>query len=425
MTETYASGRAEIDLMGALLLSPGEVLESIRPIVSEADFYNSEARAVYKAVKSCIDGGKGAEVSIILAEAAQMGEVVTALTAEQAMRQAPLKSNCAALAEIVRNAAVQREAQAVGLALADGRTTVLEALAKLQEHATRQGSKLQHYTETVVEFADYLDSPGSPFIETGFVSLDKALSGGFVQSGFIALAARPGTGKTTVAINLAERIAATGKAVLYFSVEMDKTQILARRTAALSGLPFADLYEKKIERSNKTKLEKLAEAQKATHNHPFYIYDKPCSLDDIEQIIRTTPDVALVVIDHIGLISHKSGGSRYEIMTAISHRLKQIALSTGIPILGLCQLNRQSETRENKRPTMADLRDTGAIEEDADAVILLFRPERYADEDAQPKPWDEQEIALIIDKNRHGATGTVKLGFIPMSAKIQEIKAKH
>jgi replicative DNA helicase len=105
-------------------------------------------------------------------------------------------------------------------------------------------------------------------------------------------------------------------------------------------------------------------------------------------------------------------------MTEISHRLKQIALSTGIPIVALCQLNRASEARDSKRPSVADLRDSGAIEEDSDVVALLFRPAMYLPEEERPKSWEQQEIEIIVDKNRHGMQGSVSLGFTGSTALI-------
>jgi replicative DNA helicase len=163
---------------------------------------------------------------------------------------------------------------------------------------------------------------------------------------------------------------------------------------------------------------RVMEAAEYLSKVPFYIIDKPCTVDDIERHIRTEDGTELVVIDHIGLIKPSGRSSRYEIMTEISHRLKQIALSTGIPIIALCQLNRASEARDSKRPSVADLRDSGAIEEDSDVVALLFRPAMHLPEDERPKPWEEQEIEIIVDKNRHGMQGSVSLGFTGSTALV-------
>lgn len=153
---------------------------------------------------------------------------------------------------------------------------------------------------------------------------------------------------------------------------------------------------------------------------PFYICDTPSSMEDIERQARSIKNLALIVVDHIGLVKSKTSGSRYEIMTDTAHRLKQLALSLQIPIIALCQLNRQSLQRDGKRPTMADLRDSGAIEEDSDVVCLLFREAEYRPKDKQPKPWELQTVDFIVDKNRHGMTGIVRLDYCPMNARILE-----
>lgn len=126
--------------------------------------------------------------------------------------------------------------------------------------------------------------------------------------------------------------------------------------------------------------------------------------------MRAIDDLGLVVIDHLGLVMPENASEkRYESMTKATHRLKQIANATGIPILALCQLSRAGVGTADKKPTMDTLRDSGAIEEDSDVVILLHRPDYYVDKDQQTRPWLEQELDVIIDKNRHGDTGEIKM----------------
>ena len=156
---------------------------------------------------------------------------------------------------------------------------------------------------------------------------------------------------------------------------------------------------------------------------PMIIRDTPSTIDDIEREARCTEGITLLVVDHIGLIRQQAGKktfSRYEFMTDTAHRLKQLALSMHLPILALCQLNRASEQRNDKIPGMADLRDSGAIEEDSDVVCLLHREAQYLPEENRPKPWEAQPIDFIIAKNRHGMTGTVTLDFYGINARIIE-----
>lgn len=413
--------RAERDLIGCVLVDTERTIREIRSIVSASDFTSSACRAIYEAALSLLDSGKAADPTQILAHAAERGEAVEEAWAAEVMRQYVTTANATATAELVHKAAIDRASESVGSALALGQISTTDAVAQLQELMQRQGAKMQTPLEAAHNFMDYVTAAHSgeiaPFISTGFASLDNQLSGGFVSSGLITLAARPGTGKTTAALNLAERVAERGQSVLYFSLEMDSRQLWARRTGAYSGLSYSHVYRGNIQDKD---WKRFTDATAVLSRHPFYIYDKPCTIEDIERTTRSMEAPALIVIDHIGLVKNNAGRSRYELMTDTAHRLKQLALSTGVPILALCQLNRQSEARESKLPTTADLRDTGAIEEDSDVVMLLHRPAMYAAAEDRPQPWEEQELQIIVGKNRHGMQGTVSLGFMGMTARIME-----
>lgn len=413
--------RAERDLIGCVLVETERTIREIRSIVSASDFTSSACRAIYEAALSLLDSGKAADPTQILACAAERGEAVEEAWAAEVMRQYVTTANATATAELVHKAAVDRASEGVGSALALGQISTTDAVAQLQELMQRQGAKMQSPLEAAHSFMDYVVAAHAgeiaPFVSTGFASLDKQLSGGFVSSGLITLAARPGTGKTTVALNLAERVAERGQSVLYFSLEMDSRQLWAKRVGAYSGVDCSHIYRGLI---CDNEWQRFNQATDILSRHPFHIYDKPCTIDDIERITRSIETPDLIVVDHIGLIKNHAGRSRYELMTDTSHRLKQLALSTGVPILALCQLNRQSEARESKLPTVADLRDTGAIEEDSDVVMLLHRPALYLPAEERPEFWEEQELQIIVGKNRHGVIGRTSLVFVGMTSRIME-----
>lgn len=420
--EPSVVARAELDIMGCLLVDPAETLQTIRQIVTEADFKNTAAQAVYAATMSLVDHGEAADATLILQRAAELGTSIQADYAKEAMSYYVTTANAALHADIVHNAAIQRKAASVGLSLADGELSPLEAITQLQELERGQGGyKAISPQEAAYRFLDHFSAAASgekkPFVPTGYASLDKILGGGLVTSGLITLAARPGTGKTTIALNIAGWVAAQGQAVLYLSFEMNCEQLMARRTAAYAVLNYSQVYCGQADEQDYPKV--FASAEDLS-KPPFLIWEKIVSIDEIELIARCNGDLGLIVIDHIGLVKNPGGRSRYEFMTEVSHRLKQLAISTGVPILALCQLNRQSESRENKRPTVADLRDSGAIEEDSDVVALIHRPALYMNEDDAPKPWETQELEIIVGKNRHGMQGAVKLEFGGVSAIITE-----
>lgn len=411
---------AELDLMAALFVDPFATTQEVRKIVSASDFTNPKAAAVYDAVIALVDSGADVDPTMILRKCASGGCSLDEDYVATVMRRYVTTANVSATATLIREAALQRVAEDIGAQLSFGQISVLDALARLQELSKGRQANLASPASDANTFMDYLGDISSgktkPFLSTGYKRLDDVLSGGFVGSGLITVAARPGTGKTTVALNFADNVAQTGHKVLYFSLEMDRKQLWARRIGASTRMKYSAIYRGDIQNENDYR--RVMEAADYLSKVPFYIIDKPCTVDDIERHIRTEDGTELVVIDHIGLIKPSGRSSRYEIMTEISHRLKQIALSTGIPIIALCQLNRASEARDSKRPSVADLRDSGAIEEDSDVVALLFRPAMHLPEDERPKPWEEQEIEIIVDKNRHGMQGSVSLGFTGSTALV-------
>ena len=417
-----AAQRAERDIAGCLLVNPFETVRKIRKIVSPSDFSTELGNGIYAAVLSLIDEESSVDPTLILARAEKLGVNIPSEEAAELMQHYASTADETMTAEFIRDCSIRRAAQRVGMQLVEQDISVLEGLAKLQELSMGQQSELPTPAQDADTFLDYLNDIESgktaPFIKTGFKSLDNILSGGLVTSGLITIAARPGTGKTTVALNLAESIAASGNPVLYFSLEMDRKQLWARRIGSTAGLSYSSVYSGDIR--NDAQMKKLINAADLLARSPLYIVDKPCTIEDIERVIRTMDGVKVAVIDHIGLLKGAGSRSRYEFVTDITHRLKQIALSTGVPIVSLCQLNRASEARESKRPSLADLRDSGAIEEDSDVVALLFRPAVYFDEENKPKPWEEQDLDIIVDKNRHGMTGTATLGFVGSIARIRD-----
>ena len=411
--------QAENSIAGALLIEPENVLSSVRDIVRESDFLSEYARAIFTATAALVDHGKPCDANLIR-EAA--GDAVTVEYCQEAMNVTPTIVNAAEYARIVHEAAQARRAQEIGAELVNGEKSPVEALAQIQELIRNQGSTMHTPGETAQMVMDSINEAANgkkrPFTATGIKRLDAILSGGFPKGGLITIAARPGTGKSTVAITLADKMTESGGPVLYFSLEMTALQIWLWRLASSTGLSRSDIYTGRIIKDSSWK--KIGDSMIDLSERPFFICDTPSSMEDIERQARSVKNLSLIVVDHIGLVKSKAPGTRYEIMTDTAHRLKQLALSLQIPILALCQLNRQSLQRDGKRPTMADRRDSGAIEEDSDVVCLLFREAEYRPKDKQPKPWELQTIDFIVDKNRHGMTGIVQLEYCPMNARILE-----
>lgn len=418
------TAQAENALIGCILVDARNTLRLIRGIMNASDFRSDVCRNIFTAASNLINAEKPCDPVQIQAEAERLGTPADADFCQEAMLMPVPIGNAAATAQIIHDAAAARAAREIGNGLLTDELTPLEALGRLQELLSEQGNTTHTPMDAANSVMDYIISASEgktkPFIPTGYQKLDEQLAGGLVQSGMIILAARPGTGKTTAALNIADRVAAAGGTVLYISLEMDERQLWVRRAAALSGLSYSAIYAGRLNKENGD-WPRLTDAFDNLSKRSFIIRDRPASIEDIEKEARCTDGLTLLVVDHIGLIRPTPGRksfSRYEFMTDTAHRLKQLALSLHIPILALCQLNRTSEQRESKRPSMADLRDSGALEEDADAVCLLFREAMYWQDENKPKPWESQYIDFIIDKNRHGVTGTVTLDFYGFNARI-------
>lgn len=417
-----AEAEAEIILCGSLLHSPNETINLIRGRVSAEDFSSDLIREVYLTAAEFVNSGKMCDSTLIEATLAERTPVYDREFLGKCVGYFTTWRNAGAYADLIREYAIRRKEADIGVRLAQRDLDALGALTELQVLLSSANSSVASSIDAADSFLTYFSAVSTgeyvPFISTGYPCLD-GICGGLVQSGLITLAARPGIGKTTAALNIAENVAKVGKKVLYFSLEMDHLQLWARRAAICSGLSYSAIYRGTLDEEQQGK---LVNAVNEISSRNFLIYDKPCSVDDVERISRCTDGTDLIVIDHIGLLQADNSfrGSRYEIMTNISHRLKQLALSLRIPILALCQLNRSSENRESKEPSLGDLRDTGAIEEDSDAVILLFRPAQYASEELKPKPWEAQDIDFMIAKNRHGFTGKTTLRFWGINSRILE-----
>ena len=414
---------AERSLAGCLLVEPGETLRVVRGLVSAGDFLDANAAAVYAAASALLAADKPMDPVLIQEEAARQNRPLSNEFCAEVMRLYCTTANAAETARVVHEAALDRAGREIGLALADDSLTATEALGRLQTLLRKQGSRVHSPMEAANAVMDYITDAAAgkakPFLSTGYPSLDRQLSGGLVAGGLITLAARPGTGKTTAALAIAENVAEAGGGVLYISLEMTETQLWACRAANLSGLSRSAIYAGRFD-DLRGDWQRLNSAFEQLSRRPFYIRDVPSTIEDIEREARCLENLALIVVDHIGLIKPTAKGSRYEQMTDTAHRLKQLALSLRLPILGLCQLNRQSEQRESKRPTMADLRDSGAVEEDSDVVCLLFRPAQYLPEKERPRSWQVQPLDFITDKNRHGSTGLVTMRFCGYNSRILE-----
>ena len=422
---------AEYSLLGAILLGNEDALKAARQIVKASEIKQPQIKACYEAACKLADAGKPVDVSVIQAEAQKSGCVVEDSYLIKAMEVTVTAANVTMYATAVHENWQTRQLQELGSRLMgaeveDPKDVIRDALDSLQSIQQSTTTKFDNPTDTMMDFYDYLiqtsTSSRAPFLSTGFHELDESLGGGMVSPGVITLAARPGVGKSMMALNIAENVAAAGNAVLYVSLEMSKNQLLARRVGKLSGVSYNRIMRGDIKdtANGASEWTKVTQAMSQMSERPLYIADRTCGMADIEIMGRSVPDLRLLVIDHMGLIQHETSGKLYEQVTATSHEILALSKKLNVPVLSLCQLNRESENRNDKKPKLADLRNSGAIEEDSDVVMLLHREAMYLPKENQPNPWEAQRMDVDIAKNRHGTTGEVAMKFIGLTGSIWE-----
>lgn len=287
-----------------------------------------------------------------------------------------------------------------------------------------------------VELGQELDriasgQPDSRNIATGFKSIDEKIDG-FRKSELVILGGRPGSGKTTLALNIAFNIARRRKNVLFFSLEMSRFELHKRLVSSITELkPFAGMSAQSFEKMMNT-------SRKVVSELPLTVNDRAgITIEDIFSECEKAKKLGrldMVVIDHLSILkSKKTFKSRYEEVSDLSRQLKVLAKEMDVPVLCLCQLNRAVEGRDLKMPTMSDLRDSGSIEQDADLIMFVYRPEynlrqREPEEVNSPEhlKWEDELNAVRgkafigVAKNRRGETGQMKLGFNGKYSKFME-----
>lgn len=428
MDERTFDAMAEQSVVGSILLDPRclpEVERSLRPedLRLEAD------RVLYLAALALErEGGKLDSVTI-LDRARKLGGQVSTEYALQLMEITPTAANVGEYIKLVREDRLRealgetagrilervegREAPAAILADAGRRLDDLAARGSTGTLVSPNDGLLAYYRQR--EAIEAGDAKG--YVCTGYMALDELLGGGMLNSGLYLLAARPGMGKTTLALNIADRVAQADP-VLFVSLEMDTEQLSAKRISRETGIPSQKLLMQALTQEEE---DRVAAASRKLAGLALWSNAAPTvTVDDIGVLARSIGGLRLIVVDYFGKIlpppeSRRAG--RYEYTTEISGALKNLARTLKVPLLVLCQLNREVEARQDKRPQLSDLRDTGALEQDADGVIFLYREDYYAARDSVD-PNVPSLLEVDLAKNRHGAVGSCKLAFALATSKI-------
>ena len=433
------STEAEQSVLGSMLIDARcvpEVIEALRP----EDFYLRTNREIYETIYSMFNYSLTIDPVTVLEHMKQNGvydENTSRGYLLQLMDTTPTAANVVEYIGILKDKTLlRRVAEAAGdltALIQQGTETgqdILEA-AEQRIYAIRQGRAargLIPISNVLIDVYDRLTELAAsesaiPGLSTGLTDLDRAISG-LNKSDLILLAARPGMGKTSMALNiLLEAGKKSGKNVAFFSLEMSREQLALR---LISSECFVDNKKLVTGKLTEEDWEKVAVAADSLNRSRIFIDDdSSVSVADISAKCRRMDNLGLVIIDYLQLMQSAggrtySGENRQQVVSDISRALKIMAKELDVPVLCLSQLSRANESRSDKRPMLSDLRESGAIEQDADIVMFLYR-EGYYDKDT-PNP---NLAECIIAKNRHGETRTVELQWLPEFTTFGNMEWQH
>lgn len=411
----------DVSLAGSILIDP-RCLDEVRRTITPEMFGDRRCRAIYEAACELSDEGATVDPVTIRSRASEWDDTFSRQAMEITLTAANVGAYCEALhTEFLRRellAGIQERADAL-LAGHDplGEATELMTLTeRIAEGSYDAGVvSAREAAAELLEDLDRVDEGYRAFVETGISDLDRILGGGLIREGLYILAARPGCGKTTLAAALAERMLERGRRVLFVSLEMSRKQLMARRVAADVGRATAAqiLRGELADEERKAVGESLVKLSK----RPLF-FNRRASLNTSEiQFLAKQNRADVVIIDYLGLMRHEAGKSLYERVTGTSNQLKRMARGLETPVLCLAQLNREVEGRQNQEPRLSDLRDSGAIEQDADGVLLIHRPAIEDADEYGPTPME-----VTVAKNRHGRTGKIELNWYMRSGRILEVR---
>jgi replicative DNA helicase len=432
------SVEAESSVLGGLLLD-NTAWDKIGDVLSEGDFYRYEHRLIFIAVSGLINTSRAADVITVFEHLQSQGKAdeVGGLAFLNSLAQyVPSSANIRRYAEIVRERAILRKLVSVSDEIAtsamntNGRPVpnildeAEQKIFNIGEEGSRMRQGFQSMGNLVVQLLDRVEEMSQnpndiTGVPTGFFDLDRMTSG--MQAGdLIVLAARPSMGKTALAINIAENVALNeGLPVAVFSMEMGASQLAIRIVGSIGRIDQTRLRTGKL---LDEEWPRLTEAVERLRNVSLSIDETP-GLTPAElrasarRLARSCGKLGLVVVDYLQLMSGSSGGdgdNRATELGEISRGLKMLAKELQCPVIALSQLNRGVEQRTDKRPMMSDLRESGAIEQDADVIMFIYRDDYYNKDSKDPGVAE-----IIIGKQRNGPTGTVKLTFLKPITKFE------
>ena len=415
---------AEQSLLGAILIDPVSITQ-VADLLNSEDFYLEEHKQIYLAMQELFMANSEIDVVTLIDMLVTKG-IYNKSGGEDYIRTltdaVPDALNIRDYARIVKEKSVLRQLISACSEISEAAYSEQESVVDIIDHAEnlifniaqgRDTKGFRHIKDVLGDVYAHLhdlntNKEATQGTQTGFSALDRVLAG-LGKSDLVLVGARPGMGKTSFALNIATNVAKqTKKTVCIFSLEMSADQLVNR---VLSSEALVNSYSLRTGELSPTDWENLARAAGELAGCDILIDDTSgMTVTAMKAKLRRVKNLGMVIIDYLGLMSgDKHTDNRVQEVSEISRSLKIMAKELMVPIVCCAQLSRGPESRTDKKPMLSDLRDSGAIEQDADTVIFLYRSEYYKTDDVAGQ--DTSIAEVIIAKNRHGSTGTVNMGW--------------
>ena len=416
---------AEESVLGAVLLSADAANIALEKLHAE-DFYRPAHQQIFEAIQGLFDANEPIDavtVSEVLRRDGSLERMGGVDFLTRLLDTVPTTSNIDYYADIVEEHALRRKLMRVGGTIGSIATEMQEPIADVLDRSEQEVflvserriggglAPIDPLLGPAIEKAEELQREGAEVtgIPTGYRDLDNRLAG-LHATNLIIIAARPSMGKSALALNIAHNVALQDLPVAIFSLEMSREEVVSRMLCAAGRIDTQKLRTGRLTESDFTK---LSNAASQLYKKPIYVDDSPgLTVTEIRakaRRLRRRPGLGLVVVDYLQRMHGAGGENRQQEIAIISRSLKNLARELEVPVIALSQLNRALEQREDKRPRLGDLRESGALEQDSDVVMFIYRDEYYTPDQVETKGIAE----VMIAKHRQGAVGKVQMTFLP------------
>lgn len=436
---------AEQSVLGSILVSPWSAEQSV-PLMAAGDFYRPEHQRIFAAIAALMTRGDGVDLVTVRSELARSPQKDTLPPGYlQDLTQASVgRGNVVSQVRIVKDHATRRRLMIAAMEISARAQDLEEDLAEVvtrsegavleataQERGGDSFATVPQLLPGVVADIEERGKSDAPYfgLSTGIRSYDL-LTLGLEPGGLYTIAGRPAMGKTSAGISILANVGTRGQRGVFFSLEMPKYRIVQRFLAAVAGVSLGSIRRGRFTAEESLRLER---AQRILELWPIAIDDTSAltvsaMVSRARRMRSELGGLDLVVVDYLQIVKPSSSGAgsnrAYEVQQ-IANDLKAMAKTLEVPVIALAQINRGVESRQDKRPMLSDLKESGGIEEASDAVTLLYRPAYYCAPDQRPDPTQGEEAEWIVAKARDGETGTARVSYFGPYTRFDNVKETH